>query len=366
MTDTTVWTRMDRSQTKCLLASSAGHFLLFGLLALGTAFLNRKPESDDLPKLKFIPSKLVDQMLAGGGGNPKLPTTDAEAAAPTGPEVSTTPPEALAPTPPVASTPAPPPTPPPPPQSKPAEVTPPPPEPPAIEKAEPTPPPKPKQTTKKVDLKATPKPDKSKTTPPPEPEKQVVESPKTPPKKPQTDIDLSNVVVRKNDDLRKKAQAREAAERKAQEEAQKRAQEEAYANAVAAAEKRQAALQSSLRTLGTGFSTDKGVAIEVGGPGGFAYANYAAYVKKAYDTAWLVSPSLGDSDTTAEVAVTVLKTGEILNAHIVRRSGMAGLDKSVETALARVRRLPPFPEGAREEQRTFNIRFNLKAKRSAG
>ncbi len=67
---------MERSHRKCIAASVGGHLFLFLILVFGSAFLNRSSEPDNLPKLKFIPSILVDEMVAGGGGNPKLPQSD--------------------------------------------------------------------------------------------------------------------------------------------------------------------------------------------------------------------------------------------------------------------------------------------------
>ena len=64
--------------------------------------------------------------------------------------------------------------------------------------------------------------------------------------------------------------------------------------------------------------------------------------------------------------MTIQKSGEILSARISKRSGFPALDKSVEAAIARVKRVRPFPEGATEDQRTYVIPFNLKAKRQTG
>lgn len=359
---------MERSQQKCLLASVGGHLLLAAVFALGSAFAAFNKPALEVPNIRVIPSKLVDELLAGGGGNPNKPMTD-EAPAPGGapePAASPTPPPpepAVAPAPPPVST------------SDPTPVTPPEPAPKPPEKPEPAPKPdkptpvvKPEPTKPVISKKPEVKPTKPTDKPKPTPDPKATTDVKTPPKKPEIDIDLSKVVTRPNNAEAKKRE-REAADRKAREAAetaQRKAHEE-WANQVKVRQEGLAAsLQSATRQLGTGFASDKGVSIDVGGPGGVAYANYGAFVKKAYDNAWILSPSLGDGDTTAEVSVTVLKSGEILSARISRRSGNSPLDKSVETALARVRSLPPFPEGARDEQRTFTIRFNLKAKRSSG
>jgi hypothetical protein len=41
------------------------------------------------------------------------------------------------------------------------------------------------------------------------------------------------------------------------------------------------------------------------------------------------------------------------------------VDKSVQRTLDRVTFIAPFPEGAKDKQRTYTINFNLKAKRLA-
>lgn len=349
------------------MASLGGHLTLFAIFVIGSAFVAQRPPVDSTPRINFYPSKLLDEKLSGGGGNPKLPQTDQ---APGGMPQS-------APEPPPATVEKPPPLPPPPsdPVIKPPEPPPPDPTP----EKEPVVEPPPKVVTtpkppavKKIDPKALKAEaiKKHQETPDKTAQETVKDPVKTVSKKPAADIDFSKVITRNSEDPKRKA--KEAAERarvqreKAQEEADRRAAEEAYANAKAAADRRKAAFQSSLSSLGSGFSNDKGVAIEVGGPGGEAYANYGAFVKQAYDNAWIVSQSLGDSDITTEISVTVLRSGEILSARITRRSGLAALDKTVETAISKVSRLRPFPEGARDEQRTFRIRFNLKAKRSTG
>lgn len=340
-----------------MIASSGAHLLLFLIFAFGSAFFISKPPTDALPKMKFMPSILIDEMLAGGGGNPKLPQDDSEAAAGSSPPVVVPPPVDPAP-------PAPAPTP------DPAPVTPAPPEPvdpPKSEKVEvpPTPAPVPKvrNPPKRTEPKTTPKPDpkleKPKVTSEP------IEASKPAPKNPQPEIDLSKVITRPNDDAKRRQ--REAEKRAAaQAEAERKAQEEAYGRAKAAAEQRRTALESSLQTLGTGFSTDKGVKIDVGGPGGKAYGNYALTVKQRYEAAWRMGATLNEDDRTVEISVTVLRNGSILNARITRRSGLSAMDRSIESVLRDVKQLPPFPENATDEQRTFVIEFNLKAKRRSG
>ena len=111
----------------------------------------------------------------------------------------------------------------------------------------------------------------------------------------------------------------------------------------------------------------KGTVVDIRGPGGEAYANYAQWVKTVYEDAWDPADDLLDDESTAQVTVTILKNGDVITARITKRSGVSSLDKSVQRALDKVRTIGrPFPEGAKEDQRTFTINFNLKAKRLTG
>ena len=110
----------------------------------------------------------------------------------------------------------------------------------------------------------------------------------------------------------------------------------------------------------------RGTTIEPPGPGGEAYANYTQVVKTYYDQAWIDPEEVSEDATTVKVKVVIARDGAVITDAILKRSGIPALDKSVENALNRVRQLPPFPEGAKDAQRTFIINFNLKAKRLLG
>ena len=118
------------------------------------------------------------------------------------------------------------------------------------------------------------------------------------------------------------------------------------------------------QSLRSGFT--KGTKVDVWGPGGEAYAGYDALVKAIYDDAWDVTDSLTDDDSTAKVKIIIARSGKVVSAYIERRSGNSLLDKSVQRALDKVKFVAPFPEGSHDEQRTFTINFNLKAKRLLG
>jgi len=67
---------MDRTQKKCLLASTGVHLLLGLILVFGPAFASSKRASDDIPILDFVPVKTVDALMSGGGyrdGRPPAP-----------------------------------------------------------------------------------------------------------------------------------------------------------------------------------------------------------------------------------------------------------------------------------------------------
>jgi TonB family protein len=198
-----------------------------------------------------------------------------------------------------------------------------------------TEPPKPKQEVAKVDP---PKPAPTKTT-----------IPKDPPKatsKPKETIQLTPV------------------NRSAQRNKAKEAEAKRRAEAKAAQDKLAKAIGKVREEMKQGFTS--GTAVEVSGPGGEAYASYRSFVFAAYDNEWQVQNDVADDDASVVARVVVHRTGRIISAEISERSGLPALDKSVRRALDAVRSLPPFPEGARDQERTFGIEFSLKAKRLLG
>src|SRR5207244_1671728 len=110
----------------------------------------------------------------------------------------------------------------------------------------------------------------------------------------------------------------------------------------------------------------KSVIDEMIGGGGAAFADYRTIVYSAYYNAWIAPEELIDDEAVTEVRVVIARDGSIISADITGKSGKAVLDRSVERALRAVRQLPAFPEAAKDSQRTFKIRFNLKAKQSSG
>lgn len=111
---------MNRTQKKCLIASTGLHLLLGLTLIFGPGFLSSRDKADDLQVLDFVPAMAIDGNATGGGGprmRPPSPT----------PPAAQSPPQQAQPPPPVAPAP----------QPKPQPVRTEQPEPPKIEKISP-------------------------------------------------------------------------------------------------------------------------------------------------------------------------------------------------------------------------------------
>ena len=311
---------MSRLEKKCLMASGGMHGFLVLLLVFGSAFFTaEKPHT--LPVLNVVPTRLVDAALAGGGGNPNLAPTQDRIKGDTLNPVT-------------------PPSQPDPPKQQPPKREDPPvqrPEPPKAEtpkKADPVKP-LPKQAVVKEPVK-----------PADEPKRSIVSELKT--------IDHSDA---KKEKAKEEAEAREAARKAANARAQKAAQLSAEL---------QKALSGSLDRMKTGFND--GVAVDVGGPGGEAFADYKMFVQMAYENAWVITPELTDDSFVALIRVTIARSGRIVASRIIRPSGSSTMDRTVQRAMDRVRvdGLPPFPSGATDSERSFTIEFNLKSKNRTG
>jgi len=115
-------------------------------------------------------------------------------------------------------------------------------------------------------------------------------------------------------------------------------------------------------------NTSGGTTIEMPGVGGggAAAVNYAQFVKAIYDEAWIDPQDVADENATVKTEIIIRRDGTVVSAKILGRSGVRGLDNSVQGALDRVRNICPFPEGSTDSQRTFILKFNLKSKRSIG
>jgi protein TonB len=109
------------------------------------------------------------------------------------------------------------------------------------------------------------------------------------------------------------------------------------------------------------------------GPGGDgpAMSNYRDLVGRIYqnnyDSALLTARDIEEGAASVDVSVTIDRSGRVVNSRIVRGSGNAALDRLVRKVLDRVDSIgAAFPSTAKEAQRSFNLTFDLAAKRLAG
>lgn len=137
-----------------------------------------------------------------------------------------------------------------------------------------------------------------------------------------------------------------------------------------AAAEQQTRLASAARNAAKNLhgALSSSTAIEMPGPGGggVPYANFKDAVKKAYDDAWIVPDGVTDDEATATTSVTIARDGTVLNSRMIQSSKNSLVDQSVEMVLRRVTFAAPLPDGAKESQRTVEIKFNVKAKRGLG
>jgi TonB family protein len=287
---------------KKCLVASVGTHLLLAVVLFVGPALTSRNQMDDLPVLDFVPATLIDAPFYGGG------TPNAKPPPPAPPA-------------------------PPPPQPQPQET-----------------PPAPKTFLQKIFE--------------PEPPKETVKTPGIAP-------NLDKTVVKvPGDDVLPAAKSRVEVSTKVVKRsasstsgsASSRA--EARAAQLAAAKQRAEAFGSALRSLRENLSS--GTTVDIPGPGGAAYANYGQVVKSVYTQAWIVPSDVAEDDATARVSVTIARDGTVISARLTDASGSAPVDRSVQHTLNRVKFVAPFPEGAKEDERTFIINFNLKTKRSLG
>jgi len=145
---------------------------------------------------------------------------------------------------------------------------------------------------------------------------------------------------------------------------------EAAQSASAAEAKRLRQVEQSLSQLSSVVQSSAAEKTTVDVPGigggGEVFAGYNEVVKSIYYRAWITQDSVADRVAAPVARIVVARDGTIVSAELVTPSGDDSLDKSVDRALRRVTKLPPFPAGAHDEERTFRIRFSLDVKKASG
>ncbi len=328
---------MDRLQKKCFIATSALHGLLVGIVLFGAALM---PESANENNVKLFTaydaSKVTDALSSGGEPNVSVPA---------------------------------------PPQAKPqSESKPTPPAP----KPEPKPEPPVAKPEPKLEPKPEPKPE-AKVEPRPEP-KVVHEVRNDMPKFPTEKIkkhkldesDLTPVVPKEKHKI--KLNKTDLQETVGKSDDREKAARDAARSAAAAAERARhqraarewkEAFNNISKNLSSQTPLVEGLTPGIGG-GGEASVNYRDLIASKYYNAWS-PPAFLDEETPVVVArVTISRDGNVVSARIIKPSGNSAMDKSISNVLDLVTFFEPFPEGAKEEQRTYTIQFNLQAKRQIG
>ena len=130
------------------------------------------------------------------------------------------------------------------------------------------------------------------------------------------------------------------------------------------AKRRAAAIAKAVTSISKNASS--ATTVEMPGTGSVSYANYASVVKSVYEQAWTPPDDTASDDAITRVSVTIGSDGAVITSRILDPSGDARVDASIQRTLDRVTFVAPFPDGAKEKERTFIINFNLKAKRLLG
>ena len=323
------------------------HALLFVVLIVAPAFLPEKPRANT-PVINLVSARELDAILRAAEAPPAPAPVSSPAPAPVAPPA----PVVVEPAP--APKPVEPPRPvEPPPPTKPIEPVPkkevvkePPPK---LVKVEPRPLPpsaKGKEAPVKKETKKTKEPE-----PPPA---------KTAPTKSTVKIaDTKTLISRKSEEDAKAKQKAETEERALSVAAAKAAQQ--------AHLQRVAKMKSILGGIPGGLSSPVDIHIDAGGgPNAAAFLDYGQMMVRIYEQMWLVPANLNDSLSIVSVTVTVARNGRVLKSQLLKPSGNSAIDKSVGETLQKVIQFEPFPASFREAQKTFNIDFNLKAKRNTG
>jgi TonB family protein len=160
-------------------------------------------------------------------------------------------------------------------------------------------------------------------------------------------IEVSTTLVKRKPSLSDESRARAAADAKAVADARREAA---------------AAIGQAVNGIRNQLSGSTTIELQGPGGGGVPYANFLSAVKSVYDRAWILPAGVATDSARATASVTIARDGTVISARIVRRSGIAAVDESVQDALEKVKYAAPLPDDAKEDQRTIQIVFDVAAK----
>jgi outer membrane biosynthesis protein TonB len=124
------------------------------------------------------------------------------------------------------------------------------------------------------------------------------------------------------------------------------------------------AFNRAARSLGNNASSATIIDQDFGpGGGGPTYASYASWVQTVYLGAWVPPDSTDSTAAIARASITIASDGSVVSYRLIGKSGDRDVDETVQRTLERVTTMGrPFPEGMKEKQHTYILRFDLKAK----
>jgi outer membrane biosynthesis protein TonB len=130
------------------------------------------------------------------------------------------------------------------------------------------------------------------------------------------------------------------------------------------ARRRADAINKAARSLGNSAPSATIVDADPGpGGGGPTYASYASWVQTVYLGAWVPPDSTDSTAAIARASITIASDGSVVSYRLIGKSGDRDVDESIQRTLERVTTMGrSFPDGMKEKQRTYILRFDLKAK----
>ena len=136
-----------------------------------------------------------------------------------------------------------------------------------------------------------------------------------------------------------------------------------------AAEQRRQAVADALNIAARSLRDDLSAITAIGDPGsggGESYAGYDQVVRSIYWHAWVPPEETASDNAIVRASITISSDGNVIAKKIVGPSSDSSVNSSVQRTLDRVGFIRPFPEGAKEKQRVYQLKFDLRAKRLSG